>query len=189
VNRAYFTRYCNDGPYDQLWSQYSRVEHCLEIVRRLDVPARDVLVLGAATGRVLQRFEQEWNLRPWGCEVSRWAWDRIPPRLRRRIRRADMRSYVPELIRARRSFDLAFTNALVYLDARELPEFLDRTSRICGHLHFWSSTSGDFARGDRWRRTLRPLAWWSGLLRASGFAPTRSRYLWRSTRRGAFSCC
>ncbi len=85
-----------------------------------------VLVLGAATGRVLKHFEDNWGVRAYGCEISRWAHARIPPRYRRRIARADMRRYVPELVRKGRTFDLVFSNCLIYLEAGEIPDFLAR---------------------------------------------------------------
>ena len=97
-----------------------------------------------------------------------------------------MRVYVPELFRQRRSFDVLFTNALVYLKPREIREIVDLASRLCGQLHFWSSTSEDPENGDRYRVTLRPEAWWAQAFRSAGFVRTRSPYLWRSERRDAF---
>jgi hypothetical protein len=145
---------------------------------------RDVLVLGAATGRVLAHFDEAWGIRPHGCEISRWARARIPARYRARIEARDMRLYVRDLLRRRRSFDLCFSNSLVYLGAEEIPSFVDRLSRVSSHLHFWSSTSDDPEEGDRYRVTTRPKLWWRRVFLASGFVPTRSPYLWRSVRRG-----
>ena len=33
---------------------------------------------------------------------------------------------------------------------------------------------------DPYRKTLRPRAWWRDAFISNSFAPTRSRYLWRS---------
>lgn len=185
VRKSYFANYCGDGPYDRNYVYYSGVDHCISIAERFEIEARRVLVLGTATGRVLEHFDAAWGVRPWGCELSRWAHGRIPRRYRGRIRRADMRDYVPSLVRAGERFDLLFCNSLVYLQAREMPAFVDLCSRVARYLHFWSSTSEDHAENDRDRVTLRPRIWWRDVFCANGFAPTRSRYLWRSTRLAA----
>ena len=187
MNKAYFTHYCSDGLYDENWLFYSRVEHCVSIVDRFGIDVQSVLVLGAATGKVLAHLDRAWGVRPNGCEISRWAYARIPAGYRRRIRCADMRHYVPDLLRRRKTFDLLFCNSLVYLEAHEIPGLVDLCSRICGHFHFWSSSSGDCAERDTYRVTLRPYAWWHATFKANGFSRTRSRYLWRSTRRGVWS--
>ncbi len=110
---------------------------------------------------------------------GRWAHTRIPPRYRLRIACADMRRYVPELVRKGRTFDLVFSNCLIYLEAGEIPDFLAVCSRLGGHFHFYSSTSESFVN-DPYRVTLRPCRWWRDAFISNGFAPTRSRYLWRS---------
>lgn len=184
IDRAYFERYCGAGPYDDHYLEHSGVEACIDIVERFEIRVRSILVLGAATGRVLEHFHEAWGVRPYGCEISRWAHARIPPRYRRRIRRADMRGYVRDLALRRRTFDLLFTNALVYLHADEIPPLVASCSRICRYLHFLSSTREAYARGDAYRVTLRSRRWWARTFRAHGFAGTRSPYLWRSLERG-----
>jgi hypothetical protein len=139
-----------------------------------------VIVLGAATGRVLDHFERAWGIRPEGCEISRWAHRRIPARHRSRIACSDMRSYVPRLLRAGRRVDLIFSNSLVYLEPAQIPAFLAQCARLGRYLHFLSSTSEDFEPGDGHRTTLRPRAWWRARFLRAGFAATRSRYLYRS---------
>ena len=44
----------------------------------------------------------------------------------------------------------------------------------------------DKAEHDPYRVTLRSRAWWRRKFTDAGFAPTRSPYLWRSTRRGVW---
>lgn len=148
------------------------------------IPVRSVLVLGAATGMVLADFHAAWGVRPYGCELSRWAHARIPQRYRERIRCSDMRGYVPSLERSHSEFDLVFANSLVYLHPHEIDGFLDSCGRIASHFHFWSSTTEDKAEHDPYRVTLRPRTWWRRRFVGAGFEPTRSPYLWRSTRRG-----
>jgi hypothetical protein len=185
MDASYFLDYCGRGSYDELYREHSGIEHCLRTARRLGIRARSVVVLGAATGRVLEDFESAWRVVPAGCEISAWAHARIPARLRRRIARADMRDYVPQLVARRARFDLLFTNSLIYLSARELPGLVAQCSRIARTLHFYSSWSESYEPGDRHRVTLRPRAWWRELLIAGCFEPTRSPYFWRSTRAGA----
>jgi hypothetical protein len=181
LKRSYFESYCGYGPYDEDYRYHSGIDHCISIVDHFGIPVRSVLVLGAATGRVLEDFDAVWDLRPYGCELSRWAHARIPARYRRRIERADLRRYVRTLDRAGRRFDLCFSNALVYVEADEIPELLAACARIAGHFHFWSSTSEDHEAGDRWRVTTRSRKWWRRRFAQAGFEPTRSPYLWRSS--------
>lgn len=182
MDARYFRNYCGRGSYDDVYRDHSGIEHCLRTARKLGIRARSVVVLGTATGRVLEDFERTWRVRPFGCEISAWAHARIPPRLRRRVARMDMRDYVPALEVRRARFDLVFTNSLVYLGARELPAFVARCSAIASYLHFYSSTAESYEPGDRYRVTLRSREWWRDLFREAGFAPTRSPYFWRSTR-------
>ena len=183
MEAEYFKNYCGYGPYDANYLFHSGIKHCTQLVDRMDLRVRSIAVLGAATGRVLEHFDAAWGIRPWGCEISSWAHERIPGRYRRRIRCADMRDYLKELESRGREFDLIFSNALVYLEASEVEPFLARCARLSRHFHFWSSTSEDYERGDRRRVTLRPRAWWRERFLVAGFVPTRSRYLWRSARR------
>jgi hypothetical protein len=186
VNKAYFKSYCGYGPYDENYLSHSGIEHCVSILRRYRIRVDSVLVLGAATGKVLAHFDDAFGVRPYGCELGRWAHRHIPARYRDRVQCTDMRRYVPRLVQSQRSFDVLFTNALVYLEATEIPHFVEACSHICGHLHFWSSTSEAYEEGDHYRVTLRPRKWWNRAFRAAGFSPTRSPYLWRSTRRDCF---
>ena len=84
----------------RIYLDHSGVTSCIETLRRMRIRPRSLLVLGTATGEVLGDFERAFRVRAFGCEVSRWAHARIPAHFRRRIRRADLRRYVPELARA-----------------------------------------------------------------------------------------
>lgn len=180
MDRAYFESYCGAGTYDQEYLRYTRVEHCVSIVERFGIPVRSVLVLGTATGQVLRHFDEAWGVRPWGCEISRWAHARVPARYRRRVRRADMRRYVPELAARGRRFDLVFSNSLIYLRRPEIRALLSECSQIGAWFHFWSSTCEDHEPDDPYRVTLAPRAWWRRSFLGAGFEATRSPYLWRS---------
>ncbi len=180
MDREYFERYCGAGTYDEEYLHYSRVEHCVAIVDRFGIGVESVLVLGTATGRVLRHFEDAWGVRPWGCEISRWAHARVPRRYGRRVRRADMRRYVPDLVRQGRSFDLIFSNSLVYVPAGQIRPLLASCSQLARYFHFWSSTREDFEPRDGHRVTLESQSWWRDAFLASGFRATRSRYLWRA---------
>jgi hypothetical protein len=181
VERAYFENYCGEGSYEEQYLAYSRVDHCISIVERLGIEVESVLVLGTATGLVLRHFDAAWGVRPWGCEISRWAHARVPARYRRRIRCADMRNHVPELLQRGRQFDLIFSNSLVYLPAPQIRPFLANCAELARYFHFWSSTAEDFEPHDRYRVTLESQSWWRDAFRASGYRATRSRYLWRAS--------
>jgi hypothetical protein len=180
VNREYFQRYCERGPYGDLWLEHSGAANCVATLRRTGERVRTAVVLGAATGEVLEYLEGELGARVSGCELSRWAHARIAPRRRARVARADLRHFVPKLVRSGARFDLVFTSALIYLPARDVGAVLAACARVARLFHFYSSVSEDHEPNDPWRRTLRPRAWWRAQLTANGWAPTRSRYLWRS---------
>jgi len=179
VDRGYFESYCGRGPYAEIYRDHSGIGNCIATLRRMRAPVRSVLVLGAATGEVLADFERAFRVRPFGCELSRFAHARIPARFRRRVRRADLRRFVPELARAGRHFDVSFTSALVYLDPGDVEPVLRACAGLTRLFHFYASTTEDFEPGDRHRALLRPRRWWRARFEASGFAPTRSPYLWR----------
>ena len=179
MDREYFEDYCGRGPYAEIWRDHSGIANCLAGLARERVRPRSLVVLGTATGEVLRAFEDALGVRVFGCERSAWAHARIPARFRRRVRRADLRAYLPALARAGRHFDVLFTSALVYLRARDVPPALRHCAAVADWLHFYSSTSEDFEPGDRHRALLRPRAWWRARIQDAGFAPTRSPYLWR----------
>ncbi len=186
VDERYFTNYCGYGNYDDNYLYHSGVVHCISVVERYRIDIQGVLVLGAATGKVLEDFEQAFGVLPFGCELSQWAHGRIPGRYRRRVRHADMRDYIPWLHARRRRFDLAFSNSFVYLQEHEVAPLVADLSRMCGHLHFASSTRESHEPGDHYRTLLRSNAWWRDLFKRSGFVATRSPYLWRSSRSGCW---
>lgn len=179
VDAAYFERYCGRGPYARIYREHSGIGNCIATLRRERIAVGSLLVLGAATGEVLADFEHAFGVRPFGCELSSWAHARIPARFRRRIRRADLRRYLPGLVRARRHFDVLFTSALVYVRERDVAAALAASARLARFFHFYSSTSEDFEPADRHRVLLRPRAWWRARFAAAGWSPTRSPYLWR----------
>lgn len=179
MNRSYFADYCGRGPYAEIYREHSGVANCIARLRAERARVRSILVLGAATGLVVRDLEAAFAARAWGCELSRWAHARIPARARRRIRRADLRRYLPELVRTGRRFDVLFTSAFVYFASSELPSVLADCARVTEWLHFYASTSEDFEPNDPARVTLRPRAWWRARFRSAGFAPTRSCFLWR----------
>ena len=179
MDKSYFENYCQAGSYASNYLFYSGIEHCIYIVDQLGLRIDSVMVLGAATGEVLQHFERAWGIRPVGCEISRWAHRRIPPAFRASIACADMRRYVPECAAGGVRADLIFSNSLVYLEASEVPEFLAHCRELCRYFHFLSSTSESFEPSDTHRRTLRPRRWWRERFVEAGFAPTRSPYLFR----------
>lgn len=180
MNREYFQRYCGRGRYADLWLEHSGAANCVATLRRTREPVGSVVVLGTATGEVLAYLERALGARAVGCELSRWAHARIPPRYHRRVARADLRRFVPRLARSGARFDLVFSNALVYVEARDVAAVLADCARVARLFHFYSSTTEDHEPGDRWRRTLRPRSWWRAQFRANGWTPTRSPYLWRS---------
>lgn len=178
IDSDYFLRYSRDDgrTYDEAWADYSRVHNCLHLIRDLEI--RRMIVIGAATGKVLEAFHEELGLYPRGCEVSAWAHARIPARYRQHIERADMRDYLPRLAKEGMRADLIFTNSLIYLDPLDLPAVLASMAQIGRYVHFESSFKESHCE-DPYRRILKPYAWWARQFQRAGFERTRSKYLWR----------
>ena len=179
MDEAYFRDYCGYGDYDSQYLFHSGIQHCMEVIDRYALDVRSVLVLGAATGQVLGHFEAELDLVPHGCELSEWAHARIPERYRPSIARADMREYVPQQLELGHRFDLCFTNALIYLQEKDIPPLLRDVASMCRYLHLASSTEEFYEPGDTYVTLLKPRTWWREQLLEAGFRGTRSPYLWR----------
>jgi hypothetical protein len=189
IDESYFRDYAGSGaPYWRSWLLYSHPEDCVAWVREQPRSAvRSLWVLGAATGQVLRYFDRRLGFAPWGCEVSPWAWARIPPPYRRRVRCASMTTEVERWIERRRIFDLAYSNSLIYLSKEDLAAFLPRLALAARHLYFRSSVRGACCP-DPHRKTLESWAWWERLFAESGFEHLPARkgkrrgYVWRSLR-------
>ena len=186
-DRKYFQNYAGSGKnYDRVWRQYSYAPELVKLFRKhpklLEAP-KNILVLGAATGRVLKTLEKGFKAKCWGCEINDWAHARIPQPQRRRIRLMDMRNYVEVCIANYKHFDVSFSNSLIYLPKKEIPPFLKKLAKISEYIHFNSSFKGH-ACPDPYRATLETFDWWRLQFRRAGFSevkiPGRTRsYLWR----------
>jgi len=189
IGESYFRNYGGSGePYWRTWLLFTHPEDCVGWVREQPPSTvRSLWVLGTATGQVLRFFDRRLGFKPWGCEVSPWAFERIPLDYRRRVRRASMTSEVERWIARRRVFDLAYSNSLIYLSPDELAAFVPRLALAARHVYFRSSVRGACCP-DPHRKTLESWAWWERLFAESGFehlpprAGQRRGYVWRSLR-------
>jgi hypothetical protein len=174
-------------PYNQIYHYYTRVEDAILIFQSPGAPAlRKICVLGAATGLVQRDFYEAFGLVSYGCEISPWAFEKIPPKFKKRTRLMDMRKYVLKCYREKIIFTLVFSNSLQYLDKKEVPEFIRRLAKICKFIHFHGSFKGDFAK-DPYRKTFESYAWWNNEFINNGFEEltdmwNNKTYLWKSNK-------
>jgi len=176
IDPGYFRRYAGRrGSYAKLWREHSPVDMCVDQFRHPAAPRlRNICVLGTATGQVLREFDRGLGIRPHGCEISRWAFERIPKAYRSRIRCEDMREYLEKAEARGKVFDLVFSNSsLVYLPRRELASFLRRVARTTRFLYFNS--------------ILETFDWWNVRIKRAGFRELKtdrgaSTFLWESKR-------
>lgn len=175
-----FLNYGGPGrPYRRTWKEYNSVVDCVKIFAR-GVPSeiRSVVVLGAATGEILKFFDSNWNTRPYGCELSEWAYRQIPAPYLPRIKNQDMRQYVKE---CRMKVDMVYANSFMYLDEQDIPWVLKECARIGRFLFVDLSYSECFDKNDRYRKVLKPHRWWRERFREAGFIPfKRYRRVWQS---------
>jgi hypothetical protein len=186
IDEEFFHNYAGSGkPYAKVWRQYCYFDECCALFRQKDAPKLETLcVLGTASGEILQGFDKKLGLKPYGCEVSEWAWKKVPAAYRRRTRCQDMRDYVKDAVASGKVFSLVFSNSFIYLPEKEVPPFLKDLAQCTEFLHFRSSFSR-ISCPDPWRRTLKPYRWWDEQLSRAGFAAIRGvrgsrTYLWRS---------
>ncbi len=188
IDDSYYRNYAGSGrSYDSVYRDYSYSEECAELFSSGRYPRpKSLLVLGPATGRVLQDFHRDLGVKAWGCEISEWAWERIPAEYRARVARASMIDYLSELRESGARLDLCFTNALGYLATPTVDPVLNGLAHSTRYVHFRSSFLGA-ACPDPYRQTLKPYAWWVGRFEAAGFkthfeADGSPLYLWESLR-------
>lgn len=179
----YFENYAGSGKsYAQVWNDYSYAPEMIEDIKRLKISAKKILVLGAATGKILSLLEKSLRARVWGCEIDSWAHAQIPRAYRRRIALEDMRVYVRELNAQQKKYDLVFTNSLMYLKKRDLNPLLAHLAEVAPLIHFRGSFRGNSCP-DPARVILEDFDWWDRKFRRHGFVsvkgPGRRRsYLW-----------
>jgi hypothetical protein len=162
-----------------VWKEYNSVTDCVRIFAR-DLPSalNTMVVLGAATGKILEYFEQSFKTRPYGCELSPWAYRQIPQPYRRRVKNQDMRQYLKEF---QRKVDMIYANSFMYLDEEDIPRVLKECARITRFLFVDLSYLECYAENDRYRKVLKPHRWWRERFREAGFVPFKKyRRLWLS---------
>ncbi|MBI4396805.1 MAG: hypothetical protein HY548_06905 [Elusimicrobia bacterium] len=175
-----FLNYDGEGrPYQKIWKQYNSVEDCVKILEQNGhAGIESVVVLGTATGEILKFFDSTWNTRPYGCELSAWAYRQIPHPYRRRIKNQDLRHYVKE---CRMKVDMVYANSFMYLEEQDVPWVLKECARIARFLFADLSYSECYAENDRYRKILKPHRWWRDRFREAGFVPFKKyRRLWQS---------
>ncbi len=174
-----YLKYNLEGrPYHQIWKEYNSVVDCVKILDR-DVPSgiKSVVVLGTATGEILKFFDSSWNTRPYGCELSEWAYRQIPHPYRERVKNQDMRQYVKEFqIRV----DIVYANSFMYLAEQDISLVLKECARI-GRFVFADLSYSECFEYDRHRKVLKPHRWWRDKFREAGLVPFKKyRRIWQS---------
>ena len=185
VDRAYFRSYAGTGrPYEEVRHHFSGGGQCLALFKQEGAPPLDkICILGAATGGILQDFHRALGAKPWGCEVSQWAYHRIAKTYLPRVKRMDMREYVPLMIEKGQIFDIIFSCSLMYLNEEEVLPFLASCRKITAYFYFEGSYLGKSCN-DPYRRILKSEEWWDEQFHKAGFREVKniwggSSYLWR----------
>lgn len=179
----YFENYAGSGKsYAQVWNDYSYAPEMIDDLKELKASVKKVLVLGAATGKIIPLLEKGLRARSWGCEIDPWAHAQIPLAYRRRFALEDMRPYVRRLRTQEKSFDLVFSNSLMYLKKRDLAPLLKNLAKVVKLIHFRGSFKGNSCP-DPARIIYEKFAWWDRVFQRHGFVPVkiagkRRSYLW-----------
>ena len=188
IDRFYFEgNYGDSGrPYRAVRKYFSSSQECIGLFAMCQAPKlRKICILGTATGEVLDDFYRQFGVKPWGCEISQWAYKQTPSALKARVRRMPMEEYIPLMEEKGQKFDLVFTCALMYLEENQVRSFLKRLATLTVYLHFEGSYLGRACR-DPYRKTLQTEQWWQEQFEAAGFKECLNMwggksFLWRSS--------
>lgn len=191
IDQEYFKNYAGSGKhYNTVWSQHSYAAEFIQLVKKqrkdpkAQIKIKKIIVLGTATGKILAKIDKDLGIKASGCEINSWAHSQIPAPYKRKIKCQDMRLYIQNCLDNEKTFDMAFTNSLIYLKKNEILGFLKKLSQISKFVHFNSSFAGH-ACPDEYRCTLEPFAWWQEVFSKAGFEEfkipkLRRSYVWKS---------
>jgi hypothetical protein len=185
ITQEYFEDYAGRSlPYKKVWKDHSYFDECSKLFKKKKSPKiKSLCVLGTSSGQILREFHKRLGLKPYGCEISSWAYSQIPAAYKGRIQCEDMTRYISNVKKEGGHFDLVFTNSLMYLPERKIAPFLRKLSNVCSYLHFHGSFKESYCP-DSCRFTLKSFSWWNKALCENGFEPFldgRARtYCWKS---------
>lgn len=188
IDQDFFKNYAGSKrSYNSVFRDYSYIEEGIDLFLADDAPPiKSVCVLGTGTGASLKFIKKAFDLLPYGCEISPWAYAKTPKVFQKRVVCSDMIPFIEARRKRGQVFDLSFSNSLIYLDPKALMSFLRSLAFTTRYLHFRSSFTGE-ACPDSYRRILKSYSWWNRTLKRAGFEELRTTfgqpaYLWKSRR-------
>lgn len=190
IDKDYFLKYVDSGiDYRKSWFNHTSVYDCITLMKAFGGKfPRNICVLGAATGEVLKAFSAHLKVRPFGCEINMWAYNRINKLYRKRIKNQCMTKYLKTIVENGQGFDLVFSNSLIYLDEEQIDVVLSYLRESAAFVHFHSSFEEDACKVDEYRVMLKPEEWWEEKFDKAGFKMVYleswkgKTYLWQNKR-------
>ena len=183
-NQHYFENYIGKGlHYDEGYKRFSFTNECIKVIQETPKlkDIKTLCILGVATGKVLEDFEKSFPaLSLYGCEISSYAYKKIPKRFKENIKKMDLREYLPKLTQEEQTFDLCYSNAFMYIPEKHVSKIIDNCSKISRYLFASIPYEGESFFKDKYRTTLKSKAWWKEKLLTNGFSPTHDPDLWKS---------
>ncbi|MHA1538911.1 MAG: class I SAM-dependent methyltransferase [Alphaproteobacteria bacterium] len=183
---AYFENYMGTGiHYDQCYGEYTGVVDCIQLLKKqpeIFDSISSVIVTGVGSDRVLEHLRKELNANVYGCEISKYAYERMYSFYQAYVENMDLRDYLAKLVEEKKHFDLCYSAAFMYLDEKDIPTVLENTAKTCKYLFMNMQYAGsrDFFLQDPERSVSQPREWWIGHLAEAGFRPVASaRFRWK----------
>lgn len=177
IDKAFFENYASTGKhYNEIWRSYTGFNIFKEYLK--DYPEwKFCLVLGSATGKILEALDKECNIQPTGMEISEYAFNES-------LKYADeyvlFHGDIRELITSMPyGVDVIYSNSLMYLPEEDIVPFLKECPQV-GKYFFWYGSMQGFSVEDSYRVTLQPYEWWNEQFEKAGFVQVK-RYLWKKS--------
>jgi hypothetical protein len=186
-DETYFDNYIGTGrPYAEVYKRFSFMDDCIRHLReRPELSNVETLcVLGTGPGMILKDLHKAFPaINISGCEISACAHKALPKKYKPLIVRADLRDYVRDLAAAGKKRDLCYTNALMYVPEKSVPDLLKNCAGVFRFMFASIPYEGESFFRDAHRTTLKPKSWWKEQFLKNDFLPLADPDLWAGDRK------
>lgn len=168
IDEQYFSQYSTTGNvYSKCWKNHTNVDGMIKHIIANRLPHEIIGVLGTATGEILYYLSGALKIMPFGCEISKYAYDQIKDPFQSYVKNVHMLDYLKGPI----IHDFIFSNSLGYLKGeKELQEVLKEAKEKTTFFYF-DPPAPHFP--DEYRNISEPRSWWNEQFQKAGFKMIR----------------
>jgi len=177
INQEYFDKYCANGDsYARGYRFYTTMPtKLLADCAALNIIVDTILDVGCATGELVKDY-LNLGIFAMGIDNSTYA---IEHNICSKsfCFQADMRKLMMHF--KENSFDIVYTNSLMYLPSEDVPLALKQMYTISKYGVYWNAGYlGESVTPDHYRKFTADRAWWKTKFENAGFEDSRSNRLW-----------